>query len=266
MFKYLQLWRVVRGRYYCLQMKHDAGVRTVAMKNFQLSNNPMVELEKITEREVCGKCHHARKFYCYDCNVATSSAGKVIPKLELPVKVVVIQDAREVKGKNTACHAKIIANQDVEIFTYPDIPDYINKDNSVLLYPTDGCESVGEAIKSRSDNNKKLEYVVFIDSTWQKSKRIINNEVISTLPRIRISQHKTLFWRNQKFDIHFLSTIEAIHYFFRDYHEATNQGSYEGQYDDLLYLFLYQYEVIQRRYKNNTELTFKTALRDDYIK
>ena len=33
---------------------------------------------------------------------------------------------KEVDGKSTAIHAKVIAPDDVRIFTYPDMPEYLN--------------------------------------------------------------------------------------------------------------------------------------------
>jgi DTW domain-containing protein YfiP len=179
-----------------------------------------------------------------------------------------LQHQMEKKGKNTACHAKIIAPDDVEIYVHPLMPDDLDETNAVVLYPSENAQTIDQILSQNVEQktNFSLKYVVFIDSTWQLSKGILRDPRVQKLPRVKIHQHKTLFWRNQKFDEHFLSTIEAIHYFFREFHESTHQGNYNGEYDDLLYLFLYQYELIQQHYRQNTEITFKTDKRSDYIK
>ena len=49
---------------------------------------------------------------------------------------------KEVDGKSTAIHAKVIAPGDVRIFTYPDMPEYLttsdddnsNADKEVVLF------------------------------------------------------------------------------------------------------------------------------------
>jgi DTW domain-containing protein YfiP len=145
------------------------------------------------------------------------------------------------------------------------MPEDLNPTNAIVLYPSPTAQPIDQILAEQKETDFKLKYVVFIDSTWQLSKGILRDSRIQNLPRVKIHQYRTLFWRNQKFDIHFLSTIEAIHYFCREYHQATH-NDYNGEYDDLLYLFVHQYELIQQHYRDNKNLTFKTHLRDNYIK
>ena len=42
----------------------------------------------------------------------------------MPVKIDIIKHAREIDGKSTAAHAAVLAPGDVNIYTYPCIPDY----------------------------------------------------------------------------------------------------------------------------------------------
>lgn len=43
---------------------------------------------------------------------------------QLPVKIDIIKHPNETDGKSTAIHAKILAPNDVTIYTYPCIPDF----------------------------------------------------------------------------------------------------------------------------------------------
>lgn len=43
---------------------------------------------------------------------------------QLPIKIDIIKHPNETDGKSTAVHAKILAPNDVTIYTYPCIPDF----------------------------------------------------------------------------------------------------------------------------------------------
>jgi DTW domain-containing protein YfiP len=62
--------------------------------------------------------------------------------------------------------------------------------------------------------------LVVIDGTWQQAKQMARQEAFSVFRRVHITERKTLFWRFQQLDEYFLSTIEAIYYFFRDYFDT----------------------------------------------
>jgi hypothetical protein len=83
---------------------------------------------------------------------------------------------------------------------------------------------------------------------------------------VRIESHETLFWRFQKYDRTYLATIEAIYWFFAEYHRAFSQEPYDGRYDNLLFYFKMNYQIIQDHYKT-TKKTFtkRHALGDAYI-
>jgi DTW domain-containing protein YfiP len=166
-----------------------------------------------------------------------------------------LQHPKELKSKSTAIHAKVLAPESVQIFEYPNIPDFINKNNSVLLYPGKNAITVPELVQKNKEQSttSKIEYVVFIDSTWQQSKKIFRDEVVETLPCVKIADQKTLFWRYQQHGDSFLATIEAIYFFFREF---SVDSEYNGEYDDLLYYYAHQYELIQERYRNDPTLTF----------
>ncbi|KAL0480972.1 hypothetical protein AKO1_013594 [Acrasis kona] len=217
------------------------------INNLNFSKN-LDELDSL-ERATCAHCNKARRYYCYTC---MKPMGNSTPQIQLPMKTVILQHPKEKKGKSTAIHAKIIAPEWVEIYQYPEVPDYINENNAVLLYPGKHAITVPELVeknKERSENNK-IEYVVFIDSTWQQSKCIFRDEKVAKLPCVKIADQKTLFWRYQSFGDSFLATIEAIFYFFKEFNNESHQ------FDDLLYFYAHQYKLIQDRYRNDTSIKF----------
>ena len=83
-------------------------------------------LAKVIERSLCEICGKSRMYYCYTCYVPLDATRQIIPKMtqKLPCKIDIIKHPREVDGKSTAAHAKVICPSDVRIFTCPDIPCY----------------------------------------------------------------------------------------------------------------------------------------------
>ena len=53
---------------------------------------------------------------------------KYFVTLQLPIKLDIIKHPSECDGKSTSAHAAILAPDDVNIYTYPTIPDYEPKD------------------------------------------------------------------------------------------------------------------------------------------
>ena len=84
------------------------------------------ELANVTDRSLCAICGKSRMYYCYTCYVPLNKTRHIIPLLtqNLPCKIDILKHPREVDGKSTAAHAKVICPSDVRIFTWPDIPNY----------------------------------------------------------------------------------------------------------------------------------------------
>jgi hypothetical protein len=72
---------------------------------------------------------------------------------------------------------------------------------------------------------------------------------VAELQRVELTSHETRFWRHQLDKPRtYLSTIEAVYYCAREYHELCASldllDNYSGQYDDLLFFFTYFYSKI----------------------
>lgn len=176
----------------------------------------------------------------------------------MPLKIDIIKHKHEIDGKSTASHAALLANEDVNIYTYPDIPDYTNED-VVMIFPGQNAISVSQLVngdslesilefqqqpldsvppgynrstlmksipKTRKENGfsrriKKLPIskAVFIDSTWHQCKSIYKDEKIRAIPCVVIQNRISQFWRHQKGSPRwYLATIEAIHQFLLEIH------------------------------------------------
>ncbi|XP_046377047.1 tRNA-uridine aminocarboxypropyltransferase 1-like isoform X2 [Haliotis rufescens] len=87
--------------------------------------------------------------------------------------------------------------------------------------------------------------VVFIDSTWNQTYRISQDERLNGLRKVELQSRTTNFWRSHRGNPEtYLSTIEAIYYFVCDYHELFLSTAYEGQYDNLLFFFACLHEKV----------------------
>lgn len=219
-------------------------------------------------------------FYCYTCYVPVESVPPDdIPTVKLPVKIDIIKHPNETDGKSTAAHAKLLAHEDVTMYTYPSIPDYDKQIHEVILvFPGPNAVSLKNGIqyltqynnqskdipepnikrprldtdnedKSMAcgrDNTNYLKKVIFIDSTWNQTNKIISDERLQGLVSVEMTERKTCFWRHQKGSPDtYLSTIEAIYYFMVDFHMQILEKDYNGEYDNLLFFFSFMYKLIR---------------------
>ncbi|XP_044726656.1 tRNA-uridine aminocarboxypropyltransferase 1 isoform X2 [Chrysoperla carnea] len=101
-------------------------------------------LDSIDSRRPCTKCCKSRKYFCYTCYVPVQDLQGKLPVVKLPFKIDIIKHKHEIDGKSTAIHASILAEQDVTIYTYPDIPDYDAEDISktVLIFPSNDALNI----------------------------------------------------------------------------------------------------------------------------
>lgn len=86
-------------------------------------------LNTIDGRSACPKCSKSRKFFCYTCYVPVENVKARLPTVRLPVQIDIIKHQKETDGKSTAIHAAILAPENVNIYTFPDIPDYSTLEN-----------------------------------------------------------------------------------------------------------------------------------------
>lgn len=104
----------------------------------EISDNSI--LGQMESRSPCTKCSKSRKYFCYSCFLPVAELENIIPKVKLPVAIDIIKHRSEIDGKSTAAHAPILAPYDVQIYVYPNIPDYSKEEQVVLIFP--GTKSV----------------------------------------------------------------------------------------------------------------------------
>ena len=199
------------------------------------------DLENSQNRFPCEKCERKSKYYCPYCRIPLPCTE--LPKVKLPFKLDIIKHVQELDTKSTAVHAKVIAQSDTEIYDFPkmDLKNYSDLNEQVYLVFPDH----GKSIENHVIDNLKPVRMVFIDATWKQAKQIVRHENIRNLPRISLQSVKTSYWRYQtKRNDDCLATIEAIYYLTKEFHTKILNLSYNGEYDDLLFLFVHFYSKI----------------------
>lgn len=107
-----------------------------------------------------------------------------------------------------------------------------------------GAPAEPEASESRVSPPER---VVFIDSTWNQTNKIITDERLQALLQVELKTRRTCFWRHQKGKPEtYLATIEAIYYFLKDFHEQCLEQEYSGEYDNLLFFYSYLHSLITK--------------------
>ncbi|CAG8471535.1 12937_t:CDS:2 [Funneliformis caledonium] len=223
-------------------------------------------LDTLNSRSLCPKCTRSMKFFCYWCYQVVGCQRSDVPYLKLPIKIDVIKHSKELEGKSTVAHAKIIAPDDVSIYSNLEIPKYENPNRLLLLFPGPDSKTLNEIPKDSFDK------LLVVDGTWQQATSLTKfTEELKNIRKITIKPQKTLFWRYQNKSENHLATIEALYYFLKEYcevYESNNSPDhrYDGRYDDLLWYYKYLYEFIQATYRNDkSKKPYTTRHRQGYI-
>jgi len=230
-----------------LRLMKPANIIDNPFQDLQITNSSF--LEELDGRMNCEKCNKSRKYFCYTCYVALPIFADKVPKVSLPCLIDIIKHPKETDGKSTAAHAGVLSPDHVRIFTYPQIPDYTQEFNVLLIFPDKSAIQL-EDLWTQLDTFPKLESTskvcsglpftraVFIDCTWNQTSRIFRDERMKGLQCVELTRRQTLFWRYQKGKPNtYLATIEAIYYFVLDVHRNLLKQDYYGQYDNLLFFF-----------------------------
>ncbi|KAI9476083.1 MAG: DTW domain-containing protein [Benjaminiella poitrasii] len=219
-------------------------------------------LKDIHQRSPCPTCKKTVKYFCYKCHQIVGMERSDIPRVKLPIHLDVIKHHKELDGKSTAIHAKIIADEHVDIHTWPEIPLFDEPERTLLLFPGPGAKQLKDISRGSFDR------VVVIDGTWIQAKQIANNTpVLRKMQYVTIAPRQTHFWRFQNVKDDHLATIEAIYYFYREFSETFEDSNYDGRYDNLMFYYKFFYQMIQATYRKNKTVKFNHRHQQkDYIK
>ena len=188
----------------------------------------------------------------------------------LPLPLTIIKHAKELDGKSTAVHAKLLASSQTEIILY----DPKNENKTIDGIPTDECLLLFPSAQAKTVDQIHdwtcIKRLIVIDGTWQQAKAMLNSQPFSHLSgrTVKLGKpYETLFWRYQSLGPHCLSTIEAIYRFYQELARLEN-GYFDSelkQLDNLLFFFSFQFGLVQQDYAQNPQRHFTSKHRPGYI-
>ncbi|KAL4213682.1 DTW-domain-containing protein [Rhizopus microsporus] len=227
--------------------------------SLKISNDQV--LKNIDKRQPCPTCNKSVKYFCYVCFNVIGMDRSDVPFVNLPVPLDIIKHPKELDGKSTAVHARIIAEKDVNLYTWPELPKYEKPERTLLLFPGPDAKQLHEIPRDTFDK------IVVIDGTWIQANQIAREtKVLQNMQKVTIAPRKTTFWRFQMVDDKHLATIEAIYYLYKEYGESY-EAPYDGKYDNLLFYYKFFYNLIQNAYQKNKKAKFNWRHQQkDYIK
>lgn len=207
-------------------------------------------------RARCAGCGHTRLMYCYTCCRALDAAPA--PRVALPLRADVWHHRAEHVQKSTALHARILAPADVRLVEYPSAADACTGAygaETLLLYPAPDAVEVAAL---PDDVVARARRVVVLDSAWQKTGGMRAHPALQGLRCVRVRGAATAFWRHQDHGPGFLSTVEALYWFMREFWARAHPHTpYAGHLDNLLWYFSFNYSVVQQHYRAHPEITFR---------
>ncbi|XP_037689958.1 tRNA-uridine aminocarboxypropyltransferase 1 isoform X2 [Choloepus didactylus] len=198
------------------------------LQNLCLASQEVLQKAQQTGRSKCLKCGGSRMFYCYTCYVPVENVPiEQIPHVKLPLTIDIIKHPNETDGKSTAIHAKLLAPEFVNIYTYPCIPEYEEKDHEVaLVFPGPKSVSIKDIsfhlqkkiqdnVRGKNDDPDKpsskhkktegregcdlndskwkgttLKKIIFIDSTWNQTNKILTDERLQVGEAVYLLLHQ----------------------------------------------------------------------------
>ncbi|TPX41383.1 hypothetical protein SeMB42_g05590 [Synchytrium endobioticum] len=206
-------------------------------------------------RAPCPQCSGSYKTYCPVCCIPLQH---VPTPVSLPISVDIWRHTGERSTKSTSPHLVMLARPHVAMHTdgfthrlgfVRDEPDQAWIDDTLLLFPSDNALPLADIPQA------SFKRLIVIDGTWRQARTMSRHPSFEKFRRVKIQERETLFWRWQTYSSNYLSTIEAIYYFFRDYYAAYESlrrdgsiAAYDGRYDNLLLYFKLQYETVQNAY------------------
>jgi len=186
-------------------------------------------LELNNTRIKCPKCDSSESIYCPFCLIPL---GHVPPTVELPIKVDIYRHPHEKAERTTTAHCKLVSPLNVNIIVDKidhDISSrYTDPSRVLILYPSKTSIPLSMVPKGSFDT------LIVIDGTWNHTKGMIARCSNSGFTHVRIEEHETKFWRFQNMNRTFLATVEAIYWFFVEYHKVYELTDYDGRFDNIL--------------------------------
>ncbi|XP_069480882.1 tRNA-uridine aminocarboxypropyltransferase 1 isoform X5 [Ambystoma mexicanum] len=220
------------------------------LQNLQLASQDVLEKAQQGGRSKCPKCSGSRMFYCYTCYVPVEA----VPIDEIPrVKIVLVfpgpgsvSVADSVPFLQKNAKRSFCSTQDDKSAGEPPVKQ--QKCDFHIEGTTNGNKQIASSKDSEPVKRKtQLKKVVFIDSTWNQTNKIISDERLQGLVQVELKTRKTCFWRHQKGKPDtYLSTIEAIYYFLKEHHVHILKEDYNGEYDNLLFFFSFMCKLIKK--------------------
>ena len=170
-----------------------------------------------------------------------------------------IKHSRENLKKSTAIHAKVIAPEDVTLYSEEDLPSFLDSsgcEELFVLYPHQHAIPMTEL-------QEAPKRVVVLDGTWVQTRgilRALEQKPVKMTFLTLSHDYSTVYWRYQDRRASCLATIEAIYYMFKEWHcrshdaDSKNAGGPNEPvpcpYDDLLYYFVFFRDLIVSGYKD----------------
>jgi len=207
-----------------------------------------------TECVYCGKRSH---LYCPHCRVPfaikmESGKWRPFPTVSLPVNVVIIRHPKETVNVCSSVHSCVLSPDNVKMYEFPSVPALSEEEGVYLLYPSESATFLDQM------DLAAVSKIVVIESRWRGNTPIYDHPQLRALPRCKIRNRDTLYWRFQEKSREHLATIEAIYYGVLDCWRARNRGKpYRGQFDDLLLLFAQNHRKIKSRDKGHSKKFWK---------
>jgi len=215
----------------------------------QLKLPPIEGFLRDGKKAVCAGCNKNNRFYCLNCLLP--NPNHPLPRVRLPCNTVILHHPQEKASKSSGLPL-VLLSQEVNMVTYQEdmleeLFKAYSEEDTYVLYPHKDSITVTELTHPPKN-------IIAIDCTWFQTNTVLRHlEKAKKFRYVKLQDYETQFWRYQNHGAKALSTAEAVFYFYREFAERFEQG-YHHQYDELLFLYVTNYHIIEEYHKGGKEV------------
>ncbi|XP_060734471.1 tRNA-uridine aminocarboxypropyltransferase 1 isoform X2 [Tachysurus vachellii] len=223
------------------------------LQGLVLSPHTVLDEAHHTGRLKCSTCGSSRLLYCYTCCCLVGLNPQLIPNIKVVLvfpgpNSMTVQEMVDYIRKNRRKRGaeKSAEERDTKKPKLEETSDSSQSHSHTHSHTHSGTQ-MSQNTQQTEDHMCQVQRVIFIDSTWNQTTKIISDERLQDFPRVELKSRKTCFWRHQRGSPDsYLATIEAIYYFLKDFHIHCLQREYRGEYDNLLFFYTFLHKLIRK--------------------
>eukprot|EP00127_Corallochytrium_limacisporum_P007025 Clim_evm33s240 gene=Clim_evmTU33s240 len=221
-------------------------------------SGPLEDITKHEGRHKCETCGKRQAFYCAYCIKPFTST---VPRVDTPIRLIIARHKAQQESNSSVIPLRLLNPDQTQLYLYNqnsqkqlEIEQQVlsshERDRCLVLYPSVNAIPLEDVTADQFNHYQSL---VVLDCRWSVASGMATRPPYADMQHVSLGRFasKSLFWRcTMRDEGGFMCSLEAIYVFLRRRFDVLCPDiDYDGRYDDLLWYFMYQRNLIIRQYK-----------------